>query len=75
MVERDGRERWWSRAAVERSALVRLWRQGDKRVALCDKLPREFLLLESRILYDPASLLVQLQDRVKDCLKLPLITL
>jgi hypothetical protein len=24
-VERGGGERWWSRAAVHRSALVRLW--------------------------------------------------
>jgi hypothetical protein len=58
MVERGGGEKcsgeWWS----ERSALVRLWRQEEKRVALPDEL--RSLLLELGILYDPASPLVQL---------------
>jgi hypothetical protein len=54
----SGGQREAEAVVVERSALVRLWRQEEKRVALPDEL--RSLLLELGILYDPASPLVQL---------------
>jgi hypothetical protein len=62
---------------IERSALVRLWRQGDTVSGYSNanrRAHRRFLLLESEILHDPRiseSFLFNGKDGVKDCLKLP----